>query len=411
VTRRRSGLYVLIESNTTGTGPLFVRHARRLGLEPVLLARDPGRYSFADDESVTVRRLDTQDTDALVRECRELARRMPLAGVGSSSEYFVAQAAEVAARLGLPGADPAAVSACREKGRQRAALAAARLPVPRFEVVASADAAAAAARRLAGPVVIKPDVGSGSFGVRLCRSPEEALRHAGILLCTRENERGLPIPARVVVEEHVDGPELSAELVGDVLVGLTRKHLGPLPAFVETGHDYPADLDGETAETLGRLAVAAQTALGLARSPGHVELRLGKDGPVVVEANPRPAGGRIPDLVRLASGVDLVAAAVALSVGAEPDLRPARLRSAAIRFLVVPRAGRVAAVRGLNRAARVPDVEQVEVAASVGDVLTPHGDFRDRVGHVIACSEQLDDARAAAERAVRLLRLLVDEAA
>ena len=37
---------VFVESNTSGTGALFVRVAREMGFRPVLVSANPGRYAF-----------------------------------------------------------------------------------------------------------------------------------------------------------------------------------------------------------------------------------------------------------------------------------------------------------------------------------------------------------------------------
>ena len=68
-------------------------------------------------------------------------------------------------------------------------------------------------------------------------------------------------------------------------------------------------------EGIGMLATAAHEALGLGFGPAHTEIRLGPQGPVVIEVNPRLAGGQIPTLVRLATGIDLVGATVDAVIG------------------------------------------------------------------------------------------------
>ena len=50
---------VLVESNTTGTGRLFAGAARALGLRPVLLARDPARYPYVAERTITGQPCDT----------------------------------------------------------------------------------------------------------------------------------------------------------------------------------------------------------------------------------------------------------------------------------------------------------------------------------------------------------------
>lgn len=393
----------LLESNTTGTGRLFARAARTLGHEPVLLCADAARYPYAAEDGVRTEVLDTADADAVLAACRALDP----AGVTSSSEYFIAPAAAAAAALGLPGPHADAIARCRDKEAQREALAAAGVPVPRFVAASTVDEALVAADKLGLPVVLKPVSGSGSVGVRLCEDADEARDHATVLLAGTVNERGLPIPARLLVEELAVGPELSAEAFDGRVVGLVRKHLGTPPWFVEIGHDFPAALADDERAALESCTSAALAALDLSFGPVHVELRLTAKGPVVIEVNPRLAGGNIPELVRHASGVDLVTEAVRLVVGERPRLDPTRRGHTAIRFLLMPRSGTLEAVSGIDDAQAVDGVVDVRVTRTAGDEVSLQGDFRDRIGHVLAAADDAEDAQAAADRALGLLHVEV----
>src|SRR5204863_456317 len=84
-----------------------------------------------------------------------------IAGVTSSSEYFVATAGEVARSLGLPHPDPQAVRSCRDKHAQRSQLRNAGLPCPDFAAARTPEAAAAAAAGLGFPAVVKPRLAGG----------------------------------------------------------------------------------------------------------------------------------------------------------------------------------------------------------------------------------------------------------
>ncbi|MGW1927066.1 glycosyltransferase, partial [Streptomyces massasporeus] len=95
-------LLLLVESNTTGTGRQFAARARDLGAVPVLLSADPARYPYAAEDGLRTVVVDTADDDALWFAVTGLAAAAPVAGVLSSSEYYVATAAGLAARLGLP---------------------------------------------------------------------------------------------------------------------------------------------------------------------------------------------------------------------------------------------------------------------------------------------------------------------
>lgn len=379
---------VLVESNTTGTGRLFCAAARGLGLHPVLLTRDPGRYPYLREDAVAHEVVDTRDHVAVTEACARLAP----AGITTSSEYATVAAASAARVLGLEGPDPDAVARCRNKGVQRATLCAAGLPGPAHVVVTSAAEAVDAAARFGGHVVVKPLHGSGSIGVRLCRGAHEV--RAAVADLGDQRTGG------VLVETYLRGPEYSVETFNHRLIGVTRKHLGAEPHFVETGHDFPAPLPPVVERVLGAAALDAVRALGVDWGPAHTELRLTADGPVVVEVNPRLAGGMIPRLVQEAEGIDLVQCVVAHSVGQAPVLEPARHRAASIRFFVPPAEGLLTRYGGISAASAAPGVVDVRFNRQAGDVLAAATSFADRIGHVIAAGADVAESAARAEAAL-----------
>jgi len=404
-----AGWLVLVESNTTGSGRLFCAAARQLGLRPVLLARNPGRYPYAAADSIETRVTDTTDVTAVLTACTRLGG--PVAGVTSSSEYFITVAAEAARALGLPHADPDAVRACRDKSTQRARLAAAGVPSPAYAAVASPAAAVAAACRVGLPCVVKPVTGSGSVGVRLCLTAAEVAVAAATVLGHGEPVRSLPPQDAVLVEAYAGGPEYSVELLHGTPVGVTRKHLGPEPYFVETGHDFPAPLPDGDRERLERTAVAALTALGLGWGAAHVELRLPPAGPVLIEVNPRLAGGMIPQLISAAHGTDVIAQLVAAAAGRPGPAGPGRNAAAAIRFLVANEPGRLAEISGGTAARAVHGVIDVQLTRAPGTEIGPPRSFSDRLGYVIAAAATTSAAARAADDGLRALTILTAGAA
>jgi argininosuccinate lyase len=400
---RRTVLFV--ESNTSGTGRIFVLTARAMGYRPVLVTARPEKYAYLSQdgapEVVVVPRVDEDGLHRLVQE--RFAGGAEVAGITSSSEYFIATAAALAARFGLPGPDAAAVGAARDKSRQREILAAGGVPTPAFRVAASAADAAEAARGIGSPVVVKPVGGSGSVGVRACAGAAEAAEHAAALLA----QAASPAERRVLVEALVEGPEFSVEVFSGRVVGITRKHLGRPPFFVESGHDYPAPVSGEVARVLADTVARATGLLGLGWGPLHWELRVRDGVAYPIEVNPRLAGGFIPELVRHAQGIDLIRETLRLVVGLPPELEPDRHRHASIRFLFAPGAGRLDAVDGMEAARAAQGVVDAALYRSVGEELAVEGDFRDRIGHVVACADDSAAACAAAERARDAVRVRI----
>lgn len=393
------GTLVFVESNTSGTGRLFVDRARALGYDVLLLSRDPSRYGFVTADAVACLRVDTTRAEPVVAACAALGG--DLAGVLTSSEYAVPVTAAAAAGLGLPGLDPAVAERVRDKPSQRRILAEAGIDDVRHALCRGPTDLRAAAARIGYPLVVKPRAASGSVAVR--RADSEAQ-----LLAAAEEARTRTGDDAVLVEELLPGREYSAEMFDGTVIGLTAKHLGPAPYFVETGHDFPAALDTDTAARIAGFATRATAALGLATGPAHVELRDDGARTRLIEANPRLAGGFIPRLVELATGIDLIAATILWAAGRPRSPVPDRSGASAIRFVMVPGAGRL---RGpdFTAAKALPAVVETAAYRDPGSVVAPTGDFTDRIGHVIAVDPVA--AGAAAEAALAQVRVGVDGAA
>ncbi|MEU6788773.1 ATP-grasp domain-containing protein [Nonomuraea angiospora] len=401
---------VFIEANTTGTGMIVLRTAAEAGLAPVFLTSDPGRYAGLADTGARVVRCDTNTPAALETALDALAG--DLAGITTTSEFYVTAVAEQAARLGLPGNSPDVVRRCRDKGLVRLALAAAGVPQPRF-AVAHAPADVDAAMATAGPpCVVKPVDDSGSRLVRWCGTREEVHEQARRVLGVRTNVRGQPAATAVLLEEFVDAPEYSVEMFGrsgeHVRVGVTRKTVTEGPHFVETRHVFPAPLAPGEQEELTGAAEHALRVLGLAHGPAHLELRLDAGRARMIEVNPRLAGGLIPELVLLATGVDLLREQLNAASGRPVDLRPTRSAYAGVAFLLAPGPGTLRGVHGVCEAAALDGVERVTVTARPGQEVRPATSAYDRLGSVIACGRSVAEVDALLDKALGLIGVDLD---
>jgi len=401
--------FLFVESNTTGTGALAVTRLLDSGARVTFLARQPDKYPFltAPAPGLSVVVLDTNDVDAVAACVREQSRPDAIL---TFSEFYVAIVAEVAERYGYRYLSPAAARTCRNKIETRKALRAAGLAVPEFRRVASEEEARRAAREVAYPCVVKPPADSSSKGVRLVRDGEELLGHFRQLHGWSINDRGQRLNGEVLIESLLQGPEVSVETVtlspGDVrVIGITAKHLSPPPLFVETGHDFPAALgEGEAAAIRG-MVLAALAAVGFDFGPAHTEVRLTAAGPVVVEINPRLAGGMIPELVRHALGIDLLTVFLNQLDGQPVDLAPQRAEWASIRFLTAGRSGPLAGISGVDEARLVPGVREVSIGKRLGAAVRPAEEAADRIGFVIASGPSRAQVLLGVEEAARRVRL------
>ncbi|MFJ8210521.1 pyridoxal-phosphate dependent enzyme [Streptomyces sp. NPDC096033] len=405
---------LFVESNTTGTGMLALERARALGTVPVLLTGDPDRYRGLAETGAEVVRCDTNSDAALRAAVQERFRREEIAGVTTTSDFYVPAAARIARWLGLPGNAPEAVAVCRDKSVLRERLRAAGVRQPRYALVREPAAAAAAVARTGLPCVVKPADDSGSTNVLLCADEAEVRAQIERILAIGTNVRGMPTARTVLVEEYLDGPEYSVEMFGGdgqaVCVGITAKSVTTGPHFVEHRHLFPAPLPAATAQSITDTVTAALDAAGIRLGATHTEVKLTADGPALVEINPRPAGGMIPELIRLATGIDLLDAQLRAALGLPPHLKAEEAGHAGIQFLLADTDGTLTAVHGAEAAAAVEGVESVLVTAAPGTPVRTPRSASDRLGHVIARHAEPAGVHAALDAARALVRLGIETA-
>ncbi|BBP02514.1 argininosuccinate lyase (plasmid) [Sulfuriferula nivalis] len=377
--------FIFVESNTSGTGRLFIQSAEDFGFNPVVLAESPEKYDGKFPEGTQIHQVNTGSVQALLTWIDENAPE-GIAGVYSSSDYFVGMAAELANILNLPSGSSTAIADCRQKYVQRQKLSAAGLLMP-ISILVNSQHEIEMAYKKAGPnVVIKPQSGSGSFGVRFSDNLADTIAWAKSLLAQGHNERGQPIGG-VLIEAYLTGKEYSVEAFDGQPIVVTEKHLSEMPFFVEIGHDMPAAVPDDVKEKLMKCAQAAIAALGLQWGPTHVELRMTSRGPVIIEVNPRLAGGFIPALIKICTGNDLVSATIAKAARYEVKLQIGLTSHAGIRFFMIPDCGKLISISNWEALYNQPFLVDAQLYAHVGDKRQVHNDFRDRIGHVIAAGD------------------------
>ena len=165
---------------------------------------------------------------------------------------------------------------------------------------------------VSAPVVVKAPDRQGQKGLTLVESAADL---PGAIEAARAAARN----GLALVEQLVDGPEVT--VVGwsssGAFTGLvvTDRVVAEPPAFgVALAHVWPSRDAGPA------LAVAARaaSALGIENGPTYTQLRLGPDGPQVIEVAARLGGGHDAELVEAVTGVDLNGLAIDAALGTFP---------------------------------------------------------------------------------------------
>jgi biotin carboxylase len=379
-----------------GAGPAqlgLLEAARAHGVWTAVADRDPAAPGLRLADSRCI--VSTEDEPAIER----LAAALDLDGViAPGTDWPVGVAARVAERLGLPHPISAATAVlATNKLRQRERFAEAGVPQPRFEVLTGAET------ELGPPCVVKAPDRQGQKGLSLVLERDE-LRNA------IANARASSRSGTVLVEEVVDGPEVTVvgfSVSGELVpLAVTDRLTASPPAFgVALAHVWPSR-HPEAAEVARR----AVEALGIEEGPSYTQLRIGPDGPQVMEVAARLGGGHDAELVEAALGVDLNGLALATALGDGPSHmlipREPRVGGAVTRFLVAP--------PGVLESVEVPDdlegVVRVRIYREPGFVVAPLRRGPDRAGAVLAVGETREQALARADAAADRIRFFTADA-
>ncbi|MER8930844.1 acetyl-CoA carboxylase biotin carboxylase subunit family protein [Mesorhizobium sp. M0859] len=380
-----------------GNGPLYVHAAQSLGLHPVTLSADPTQYEYLAAEGIEAVRVDTDNLDALIRECCRLRATYDLAGITSAAEPVYAMVGKLCRHFDLTGPNPESIERCCDKFVQRQLLAEAGVPIPAYRLAATAMDIQRSAAEIGLPVILKPAVGSGSCGVRLCRNVDELAEHTTYLLGGGHIWESSP---RILVEEFAQGPLYGADIMGNEVIGIGTGDFGPPPHFVYREYALPAPLNDDEHQRIVDISLICLRALGLGWGPTGIEFRWTKRGPVVIEVNPRLHGAPTPQQVYLAYGVDLITEHIKLAIGEESNLRKRHSQTSAARLLVPDRDGILDWIDGDSRAAALPGVAEVKFYVEPKTPIIRKGDERDCLGHVIAASPSLAETKVALQRGV-----------
>ncbi len=355
----------------------------------------PAEVSWEAPYIVGATTVDNTDAPKLIEAARDVAANHEVAGVFCYDEGLVWPAASVSEALGLPGNSPEAIAACRDKHATRAALERAGVPQPLSVGVCDVDEALAAAEKIGYPVVLKPRGLAGSMGVRLAHDSDEA--RAAYAAATAVSYPGVPVfEASVLVEEYVDGPEISIDAVfyqGDcVPLALARKRVGFAPYFEELGHVVdgadPLLSEPELLDALRR----SHSALGFHTGVTHTEFRLGPRGPRLLEVNARLGGDMIPYLGHLTTGVDIALAAADVAAGREPDTEVRHRKAATVEFLYPGHDLTVESVT-VHEDRFTPAVHSATPMVDPGAVLRlPPRGYISRYGRIITLAATVEDA-------------------
>lgn len=384
------------------------KRAKELGYYVVVSDRDPDAPGFAFADSCLIADVYGPDETAAAAERyhRKIRRIDGVICVAADAPQSVAA---VLKRLGLPGLGEDSARLASDKLAMKQCFARAGVPVPWFSAVETPQALARIAIEQGSNLVIKPVDSRGSRGVQRIAQVEDLDR--AFRLAVSHSPTG-----RVMVERYLEGPQVSTEsLVIDgqcMTPGFSDRNYEYLeryaPFFIENGGDLPSRLPAETQQKVKDVVARAARALGITNGTVKGDIVVHDGEPYVIELAARLSGGffctrEIP----LNTGVDFVGLAIRVALGepvAPEELEP-RTATPVIQRYAFPKPGRVVSISGADEARKVKGVTELIVTARPGDIIPPAGDKRPSAAMVLTTGASHDEALAAANDALALLRV------
>lgn len=381
-----------------------IQKAKAMGLQVVAVDMNPDAVGFSEPgiEKEVISTID-------IPKVLEAAKRHRIDGIMTlASDMPMCSVAAVAREMGLVGITEDTAVKATNKAAMREALQNAGVPIPRFFKVSSREEYGQAVAAMTGPFMVKPADNSGSRGIIKVDSPSDPEAVAQAYRYSLQSSRS----GDVVVEEYMQGPEVSVETltVDGVchVIQITDKLTTGAPHFVEMGHSQPTEHDPDTVEKIRQVAIAANHAIGITNGPSHTEIIVSAEGPKIVELGARLGGDCITThLVPLSTGVDMVECCIRIALGQTPDLHEKWKKGSAIRYFdQTP--GTVQAIEGIDEARRLPGIRQISIVHGVGESVGEIDSSGARMGFVIAQSGTAVEAVRICQRAMDTVKITIE---
>lgn len=365
-----------------------IEKAKEMGLDVVVVDMDPNAIGF-NVPGIEKEIISTIDIQAVITAAKShkidgimtLATDMPMRTV-----------AAVAKEMNLIGIDEETALKATNKAEMRKALQLNNVPIPKFYVVSNKDEYKEVVKQFDVPFIVKPADSSGSRGIFEVKD----IHNDTLVIEAYEYCHPFSKVGDVVVEEYMEGPEVSVETLtvnGEChVIQITDKLTTGAPHYVEMGHSQPTMLSNEIAEQISKVAKAANKAIGIKNGPSHTEIIVTKQGPKIVELGARLGGDNITThLVPLSTGVDMVECCIKIALGEIPDIKKKWNKGSAIRYFE-QHAGVIDSIEGVDKAEEIDGVQQISIVHGVGEEVTEINSSGERMGFVIAQDVDVDAA-------------------
>lgn len=301
--------------------------------------------------------------------------KTPANGVMTVYENYVLPTAWIAEHLNLPGIPSTAAEACTDKFLMRTLFANAPEKVsPAFAIVESEADVREFADAHSFPLILKPANLAKSLLVTKSATLSELINNYNqsiTLLQTTYKKYAPNRTPKLIIEEFLEGSIHSVDAFVDES---GTPHILDQIVDYQTGYDIgfddnfhysrllPSTLADADKTALRHCAEIGIRALGIKSSPAHVEIIMTKAGARIVEIGARNGGYR-ERMHSLANDIDIIGAAVALTLGQQPNITSKKNDQCAVLELFPKQTGNFTGISNIAILKTLPSLEYLSIKA------------------------------------------------
>ncbi|MDE5907143.1 MAG: ATP-grasp domain-containing protein [Lachnospiraceae bacterium] len=323
---------------------------------------------------------DRYNIDQVVSELVKFNQEHKIAMIYSSSDFGIEIAAEASEILGLPySSSYASVKRARNKYLTRQFLEDRGVPSPKFFLASSVQEIIDKSDILKFPIIVKPLNASGSCAVVQINCLDEVFEKTKDLI---DNRRKMPFHDFMketteqywIVEEYLDGIEVCVESYTynkeTEIVAIHDKYCNVCePYFIEKTLITPSPrLSINQIKEIEEMTKKILSAIDYDYGISHVELKVTKEGPRLLEINARSGGGLIIESVLRSTGINMLEVLLDIRTGIKPEIKIDERKNVGF-TMVVANEGRVVEINGFDDAKKIDGVDIAQPFIKVGDVV------------------------------------------
>ena len=298
----------------------------------------------------------------------------------------VVSASYVQEKMGLPSFGPyESVCILQNKDRFRAFLSEHGFNVPKAKSYACIKDALADKETFDYPVIVKPTDSAGSKGVTRVDKPEQLGAAASYAF-------GKSISRHIIIEDFIEKQGCSSDtdsfsVEGELkFVSFNAQYFDENAAnpYTPAAYTWPSTFTKDQEDCLTSEIQRLITLLGMKTSIYNIETRIGTDGkPYIMELTPRGGGNRLCEMLRYATGVDMITAMTRYIVGdSVPDVEQKPYNGHWAE--VILHADKSGSFEGLEISKELPaEVIEEDLWVKKGDCVDPFEGANDAIGTLV----------------------------